>query len=252
MARLSKKQIALHQEATELLDRGSLSDDEREFVLENWQESATHINSAAGAFFTPSGLARDTAIYTAGADTIIDLCAGIGGLGLWAWWLSGRKAKLTCVEVNPDYVAVGQKLFPQATWICGSVEDATGFYDCAISNPPFGKTAKIRGPRYSGEDDLAVVDIAADLARWGVFILPGLSVPFEYSGRDAYRERHYAKAERFLKATGIALSCESTDAAFYRDNWRGVSPAVEVASACFDTWREERRAVDLPLFGTAA
>jgi len=251
MARLSKSEIKAHKQALELLGKPSLSDDDREFVLENWQESASHINSAAGAFFTPSGLARDTAIYVAGADTIIDLCAGIGGLGLWAWWLSGGKARVTCVEINPDYVAVGEKIFPEADWICASVEDATGFFDCAISNPPFGKTAKLEGPRYSGEDDLAVVDIAADLSRWGVFILPSLSVPFEYSGRREHLFRPSAKSDRFQAKTGIKLNCESTDAACYRKEWRGVSPRVEVCSADFDEWREERMAAQMPLFGEA-
>lgn len=256
MARLSKKQIAAHGDAVALLSKGHLDDDDREFVLENWQESATHINSAAGAFFTPSGLARDTAIYTNGAETIVDLCAGIGGLGLWAWWLSGRKARVTCIEVNPDYVAVGRKVFPEAEWICSTVERLTDRFaerfDCAISNPPFGKTAKIKGPRYYGEDDLAVVDIAADLARWGVFILPTNSVSFEYSGKPHYREREGAKAERFIKATGIVLNCESTDAAHYAKDWRGVSPSVEVCSVDFDDWRSERLQADMPLFSEAA
>lgn len=252
MARLSKAQIKAHGEAVALLSKDRLNDDEREFVLENWQESATHINSAAGAFFTPSGLARDTAIYTNGAETIVDLCAGIGALGLWAWWLSDRKARVTCIEVNPDYVAVGRKVFPEAEWICASVEQASGHFDCAISNPPFGKTAKIKGPRYSGEDDLAVVDIAVDLARWGVFILPSLSVPFEYSGRDCYRERSSAKSDRFQAATGIVLNCESTDAAYYAKDWRGVSPLVEVCSVDFDEWRSQREAETAPLLARCA
>ncbi len=239
MARLSKAQIKAHEEACGLLKKPWLNDDEREFVLIHWQESAHHINSAAGAFFTPSGLARDTAIYTNGAETIIDLCAGIGGLGLWSWWLSDRKAVVTCIEVNPDYVEVGRKLFPEANWICASVEEAAGKYDCAISNPPFGKTAQIKGPRYSGEDDLAVVDIAADLAEWGVFILPQGSVPFRYSGEPYYRKESTTKCDKFTRCTGIVLNCESTDASYYRGEWRGVSPAVEVASAHFGEWREQ-------------
>ena len=245
MSRLSKAAIKAHEQAVALLAQDRLSDDDREYVLDHWQESANHVNSAAGAFFTPSGLARDTAIYCNGAETIIDLCAGIGGLGLWAWWLSDRKAQVTCIEINPDYVAVGRKLFPEANWVCASAEAAKGRYDCAISNPPFGKTAKIKGPRYSGEDDLAVVDIAADLASWGVFILPSLSVPFEYSGRPFYRERESAKTRRFTQATGLTLSCESSDAAYYADEWRGVSPKVEVCSVSFDEWRASRPADDL-------
>lgn len=251
MSKLSKTQIKNHGKAVELLGQERLSDDDREFVLDHWQESANHINSAAGAFFTPSGLARDTAIYANGADTIVDLCAGIGGLGLWVWWLSGGKAKVTCLEVNPGYVAVGRKLFPEATWICASVEEVAGRFDCAISNPPFGKTAKIKGPRYSGEDDLAVVDIAAEVAGWGVFILPQASCPFEYAGRD-YRERRSAKAEKFTKFTGMTISCESTDTDVYRKAWRGTSPQVEVGSVDFDQWRAERAAARDDLFGEAA
>ncbi len=246
MSRLSKAQIKAHREAEELLKLERLNDDQRTFVLDNWQESARHVNSAAGAFFTPSALAPSVVCYARGAKTIIDLCAGIGGLGLWAWWLSGGKAKVTCVEINPDYVAVGRKIFPEATWICASATEATGYYDCAISNPPFGKTAKIVAPRYSGEDDLAVVDIASDLARWGVFILPQMSVPFEYSGKQHYQERPSAKYERFTKATGIELACESTDCSFARELWHGVAPTVEVASCDFtDVQAERMRAAEL-------
>jgi predicted RNA methylase len=244
VARLSKKEIKTHREAEALLAKDRLTDDEREFVLDNWQESAAHINSAAGAFFTPKGLALDAAIYAAGATRIIDLCAGIGALGLACWWRSNHRAEITCVEINPDYAAIGRKLLPEARWIVGSVDTLPdlGYFDCAISNPPFGKTAKIKGPRYSGEDDLSVVDIASDLARWGVFILPSMSCPFEYSGRPFYRLRQSAKHDRFAEKTGIELSCESIDCEYHRAAWKGVSPAVEVVSADFEEIQAKREA----------
>jgi predicted RNA methylase len=234
VARLSKAQIKLHREAEELLTLDHLDDDQREFVLDNWQESALHINSAAGAFFTPSGLAGDLALFSQ-ADTVIDLCAGIGGLGLWNWWRSNRRAKVTCIEINPAYVAVGRKIFPEATWICASVETAPtlGRFDIAIGNPPFGKTAKIKGPRYSGVDDLAVVDIASECADFGTFILPSNSCPFEYSGRDDYRARSTPVFDKFHAATGIDLTCEPIDCGYYKDDWRGVSPRVEVVGTDF-------------------
>jgi len=246
MSRLSKEQIKLHRHALDLLEQPKLSDDDREFVLRNWAESANHINSAAGAFFTPVELAPSVVLYASGADTIVDLCAGIGCLGLSAWWYSGRRAQVTCVEVNPDYVAVGRKVFPEAEWICADVRAAgdIGAFDCAIANPPFGKMAKIATARYAGEDDLAVVDIASDIARWGVFILPSMSVPFEYSGRPGYSARPSAKYDKFTDATGIKLSCESTDTAFARSLWRGVAPHVEVASADFGDVRAARAARD--------
>ena len=242
MARLSKAQIKLHRDAEELLKLDRLDDDQREFVLDNWQESALHINSAAGAFFTPSELAGDVALF-AQMDTVIDLCAGIGGLGLWTWWKSDRRAKVTCIEINPAYVAVGRKIFPEATWVCASVETAPslGHFDIAVSNPPFGKTAKIASARYSGEDDLAVVDIASECADFGTFILPSNSCPFEYSGRYEYRARGSAKFDRFRKATGIDLTCEPIDCEYYRNQWRGVSPSVEVVGADFTDVRAARR-----------
>ncbi|MEU6719794.1 hypothetical protein ABZ897_50780 [Nonomuraea sp. NPDC046802] len=46
-----------------------------------------------------------------------------------------------CVEKNPHYVAVGQRLLPEATWICGDVFDVLsmglGRFDTALANPPF-------------------------------------------------------------------------------------------------------------------
>lgn len=250
MSRLSKAAIKAHDEAQTLigLDR-PLSDDEREFVLNNWQESARHVNSAAGAFFTPSDLAADVALFCQ-LPKVIDLCAGIGGLGLWAWWRSDRKAELTCVEINPDYVAVGRRIFPEARWVCASVEAAPslGHFDMAISNPPFGKTAKIASPRYSGEDDLAVLDIASDCADFATFILPSGSCPFEYSGRREYRARDNAKWTKFHRATGIEIGCESIDCGYYQDQWRGVSPKVEAIAADFTEIRAARREAQTDLF----
>jgi len=77
MAKLSKQQIKTHSQATEMLQQATLTEDEKYYVLDNWQESATHINSAAGAYFTPEGLASDFAIEV-GGRRIIDLCAGSG------------------------------------------------------------------------------------------------------------------------------------------------------------------------------
>jgi predicted RNA methylase len=255
VARLSKSEIKAHSEAEKLLTKERLNDDEREFVLDNWQESARHVNSAAGAFFTPTALALDAAIYAGSDGKIIDLCAGIGALALACWWRSNHEAEITCVEINPDYAEIGRKLLPEARWVVGSVDALPdlGYFDCAIANPPFGKTAKLKGPRYSGEDDLAVVDIASDIARWGVFILPSMSCPFEYSGRQNYRERVSAKHDRFLAKTGIELRCESIDCEYHRAAWRGVSPSVEVVSADFEELQAKRIADRPPdLFAEAA
>jgi predicted RNA methylase len=262
MARLSKAQIKAHQEACAILTKDRLSDDEREFVVENWQESANHINSAAGAFFTPLELASSFAVEVSGGvmdgGRVIDLCAGIGALSLAVSWHNARRGiqRLVCVEKNPDYVAVGRKVVPEAEWICADVFDLPadiGEFDFAVSNPPFGSGGPIKGVSL----DLNVVAVAARLAEYGVFILPVGSVPFEYSGRPAYRETMPAAYERFNKATAITLgpSC-GIDCEFSRDQWRGVAPRVEVALADFGEWRVQQAAAkagaDLPLFGEAA
>src|SRR6185312_13032899 len=155
MAKLTKAQAKAHQQACDLLLKDVLSEDDKFFVLENWQESAKHINTIAGAFFTPVGLARDFSLETYG-PRVIDLCAGIGALSLMtAMRHCHERLDIVCVEMNPEYAAVGRKIVPEATWIVGSVFDLPDFghFDCAIGNPPFGATPRdAKAPRYSGKD----------------------------------------------------------------------------------------------------
>jgi hypothetical protein len=89
MSKLTKQQAAQHHEACSLLQKEVLTEDERLFVLDHWQESANHVNSVAGAFFTPTGLARDLSIEVSGLR-IIDLCAGIGSLAFSVYGTAGR------------------------------------------------------------------------------------------------------------------------------------------------------------------
>lgn len=246
MARLSKAEAKRHAEACALVDlERDLTIDEREFVINNWQESATNINSAAAAFFTPLELAFHLAIETKGCRTFVDLCAGIGALSYACWQYSIREGidRMVCVEINPEYVRVGRKVLPEAEWICASVEGlpAIGRFDMAISNPPFGKVVRITGPRYKGEADLAVIDIASGLADFGTFIIPQLSAPFEYSGRQAYRARESAKFSKFHAATDIDLTVGcGVDCSYFRTQWRGVAPSVEIVCADFSAIQASR------------
>ena len=164
MAKLTKAEAKAHAEAEAILAKPTLTDDERLFVLEHWQESANHVNSAAGAFFTPYDLARDAALDVHNVGRVIDLCAGIGTLSLAAMWRGfyqrremGQTLELVCVELNPAYVEVGRKMLPEARWVCGSIFDLPrdlGHFDSAISNPPFGKVDRGGGnaPRYTGAE----------------------------------------------------------------------------------------------------
>ena len=138
--------------------------------------------------------------------------------------------QVTCVEINPDYVAVGRKLLPEATWICADAfSDLShlGRFDWVVANPPFGSI----GGR--GDFDLAIVERAADFADDATFILPAMSVPFSFSGRQGYdNSRPSDKARKFRDRTGIDLQAGcGVDCDYYRNEWRGTAPAVEIALA---------------------
>ena len=236
-----------HQRACDLIaTQRRLSVGEQEFVLRHWQESQTSITvtTLAGAFFTPLDLAKDVALHVSGAVRLIDLGAGIGALA-WAAYrkmiaghMSPPPVEIVCVERNPEYVAVGRRVLPEAEWICADLfalpTDIRGF-DVAISNPPFGRTPRSgRGPRYTGRyAEYHVIDVAADLARRGVFVVPQTSAPFRYSGTPDHRWERSAEYLRFTRQTGIAFKFNcGIDTATYT-GWRGVRPAVEIVTCDF-------------------
>lgn len=243
MAKLSKQQAKDHEEAERILTKPKLTDDDRQFVIENWQESATHVNSTAGAFFTPWGLATDAMIELGGSQfrgSVLDLCAGIGTLSLAAQTMSNA-SRIVCVEINPAYAAVGRKMVPDAEWVEGSIFDHTdwGHFDHAISNPPFGKIKRDgNSPRYKGSEfEYHVIDIAAHHAEYGTFIIPNASAGFELSNDFGYRRLDQQKYQTFVKQTGIALDAGcGVDTRVYAEEWHGVSPNVEIA--CTEFQRE--------------
>lgn len=64
MAKLTKAQAKLHEKAVKLLQCKELSEADTRFVFNHYREDANHINSTAGAFFTPYGLARDFRLHS--------------------------------------------------------------------------------------------------------------------------------------------------------------------------------------------
>lgn len=59
MARLTKAETRQHNAALERFEKTTLTDDDREFIFNNYHEGANPINGDAGAFFTPLDLAWD-------------------------------------------------------------------------------------------------------------------------------------------------------------------------------------------------
>lgn len=264
MSKLTKAQAKLHAEAEAILKQDRLTDDERLFVIENWHESARHINSIAGAFFTPWGLARDFSLEVP-PGRIIDLCAGMGTLSLACLWRNAydahRPTEIVCIEANPDYAAVGRKLVPEARWVVADIFDLPpdlGRFDAAISNPPFGSTKRARSaPRYAGRAfEYHAIDIASDLADQGAFIIPQNSAPFRYSGcpsggwpatvrngiGSGYHECPSDEMRAFLDKTGIVMEANvGIDTGLYLNEWHGVSPLCEVVTCDFVEARQRRQ-----------
>lgn len=273
MSRLTKAQAKAHQQACDILNKDALTEDDKFFVLENWQESASHINTTAGAFFTPIELAMDFALE-AHEGRVIDLCAGIGMLSFAMTMRNVYNTPpldITCIEINPDYAAVGRKILPQANWICASVFDVLdmdlGKFDFAVSNPPFGAVKRSDGkkaPRYTGADfEFHVIDIASQIAAFGVFLLPQMSAGFNFSGRNGYERQQSGKAVDFQEKTGLRFEAGcGVDTALYQRAWKGVSPICEIVCVDFSVPAEDSVSVpaqqiksepqQLDMFGAAA
>lgn len=235
--KLSKCEAKAHTRAMDLIhsDR-TLSEEERLFVMENYQESASQMNSLVGAFFTPPNLARDFSIEVSG-KRLLDLCAGIGNL---AFACEHRAQEIVCIERCAEYVAVGRRVMPQAHWIAADVFDfdlsTLGLFDCVIANPPFGRVPAegFKGRYTGGEFEYRLIELASRCAQRGVFLLPQGSAPFKLSGQLCYSETNSPKARKFTAQTGIELSPNcGIDTEQYRTDWHGVSPICEIVCCDF-------------------
>ena len=259
MAKLTKQQNKRHLEALAILEKSEpLTTEEKEFVFANYHEAAESDVTYSGAFFTPLDMAFDFALETSGPK-IVDLCAGIGALA-YAVYHHGRyhdeRPRITCVEINPRFVEIGKTLLPEATWICADVSSVwreLGRFDCAISNPPFGriKTNQHKGPRYTGPNfEYIVADIASQIARHGAFIFPQMSAPFRLSGVRCYERTENRKYKQFAEATGLFMDAGcGIDTTVHADEWNQRPPVTEIVCCDFDERKERGQ---LELFGAAA
>lgn len=241
MTKLTKRQLRSHQEACDLLDKETLTFEEKWFVYENWHEGFENDVTGSGAHFTPIELARDVGFDVVG-PRVLDLCAGIGALA-FAWYHCRNsyleQAEITCVEINPRFVEVGKKLLPEANWICGDVFDVArtlGHFDGVVSNPPFGRISAPgkSGPCYTGaEFEFKIIDLASQLAEYGAFLIPQGSAPFHYSGRRCHEYRDSKKHSSFSKQTGLVLDAGvGVDTSVY-EGWKSTNILCEVVTCEF-------------------
>lgn len=256
MARISRDALRRHDAACALLALGRpLDHEEIGQVIDDWHEGAGHANGRMGAHFTPYGLGVSLAVEAETRGRVLDLCAGIGTLtyahwqhmNAWASTPTEGQENYTLVEMNPDYAAVARRLLPGAEVIVGSVFDPVLIaelrsrdFDVAISNPPYGRynSASGKGPRYVGSDcHYAVIDVASEVARRGIFLIPQSATPFRYSGQQNYSEANADDRkpyDRFREQTGIEFEFNSgIDTDYHRKEWREVSITVEIVLCDF-------------------
>lgn len=209
-----------------------LTHEDKEFIFNNYKGDGV---GATGAFFTPEMLAWDFIIDAGSTGRCIELCAGIGRLSYYQF-MRNKPEHITCVELNPEYVLIGQRVLPEAEWITGDALNFTSTerYDIVYGNPPFGKikTSDISGRAYTGSEfEYKVIEHGSTLAPYGVFIVPQGSAGFLYSGRRYYERNESTKYRKFTEQTGwmFEAGC-GIDTAIYRDEWNGTKVVCEVVT----------------------
>lgn len=218
--KLTKAQLKLQKEVDAVFAKEKLTEDEIEYIYENYNEGMLGDVSIHSAYFTPLDLAYDFALFAPRHGVVVDMCAGFGILSHCAKIRDTYHNDIThqiCIERNPAYIEVGKKLLPTADWILGDMFDLNiwkgilkkyGRIDGIVSNPPFGKTSKTDIDRswlkYKGADlDIASMEIAMKMTDNISMLLPKSSVSFRYSGRPYYEDIENKKIDKLKKESGI-------------------------------------------------
>ncbi len=277
MSKLSKPEIRDHERAMELvLKDEDLTHDEQLEVLAKYHPGANHMNSKAGAFFTPYDLAWELA-FDIGFDKghwSVDICAGIGVLAR-AWmdrtenqdnWPRKSDWKMVCIEKNPDYIRVGKKVVPEAIWIQGDVFDAKTwkglpYFKVALMNPPFGKVPfskedPIPGLQMKGDFDLRCLELGLLKAEIVGIIAPSKTLGYVYSGRSTcYRKLDTGNMVKLEKVyPDVECFAASIDCDSFIDEWKGVKPRVEMGSVSLWgdwTFQADAKHIKIPVAPTA-
>lgn len=243
MAKLTKAQTKQHNQILDLIYSDKpLTLDEKEFILQNYNEAADVNVGPIGSFHTPMELAYDFA-FDIGGGKIIDMCAGIGMLSFCKLVRDSYDKQIkevVCVEYEPKYVEIGKRIVPEASWIIGdvlSIIQDNKYFDWAFSNPPFGniKTSDWQGKYTGGQFEYKVVEKASRIAHNGSFILPQTSAGFKYSGAQYYQQtKDSDKYNKFVEQTKITFHAGvGIDSSIYRDQWKNTNILVE---SCIAGW----------------
>lgn len=254
MGKITRQQLKLQEQAEALLwgSDKKLSKEQVAFCLEQWDPRALAGKQVVRnqAYFTPLSLAMDAGRYIGGdGRQVVDIGAGIGRLAyavLCANWWNPRQVQVTAVEINPEYMKVGQRLLPEVTWVQGDMYDlyvwqSLPHFDEAVSNPPFGQVltdSDIGWIGYRGPAGLTAAAIGLKVARLGItLILPQTQTPYLYSGHrpgeNVYTSNHMRYLETFMAQHPDLEwhhSSIDTEHEAYKSGWRGVSPVVELVS----------------------
>lgn len=267
MPKLTRQAETDHEVAEALLALPrELTRDEKAEVFEKYHPGARHLQGKNAAFFTPPRVA-DVVARNIGTEgkRILDLGAGIGTLPFaivhYSHWEPPKE--IVCIELNPEYVEVGKRLVPSATWICGDMFDlallrSLDRFDVAISNPPYGRgTSGLADKSWLSVTSclhMQAVEVALRMTGGAAtFVLPQVDLPWRFSmyPRDwdmakrirtartghAYTppEQYSQNLRRILKVfPDIYFGSTSEDIGDFGTDWKGVAPAVEVVSIGFD------------------
>lgn len=214
-----------------------------------------------GVYWTPDGLAGDLSIFAGASGNVLDLCSGIGMLSYRLRcrdYYEKRIKSITCIEYNPHFVELGQKLLPGVNWICGNAFDKKlldelvkdlpkNRFDLVVSNPPFGvdpNKGDYSWLRYQGHRDLMALEIALRYGRHAMFILPSGSVNFRYSAAPYFQdepERYSQRLKKFIKDNKdihFNMQCDGVDTSIYRDQWLNLPGGIacEVVNVGIYPW----------------
>ena len=215
--KLTKQQTKLHDEATKLLNKRRFTDAEAGFIFENWHPGAESNIGKGGIFFTPQDMAWDAALFHGASDGhVLDACAGIGVLSYNLLKVGGFAGKITCVEINPEFVRVGRKLVPDAEWVQGDIfklRPRLKKFWTGISNPPFGKIGSAVDTNFPNCAHFAVLEILEEKCEAGAIVIIPTS---DHDQTDNRQRTPSANCQKFLK---LHPTCRLTpgpfDTSFY-------------------------------------